>query len=534
MNRAYGTIIIVSLLLMFVGCSQNSVDGGGGIETVAKSGKIVDENGDPAKNVVVKAYPDTYNPVTNANSNLVSIDTTNDSGYYNVKISKVDKYNILAHSLDNGYKVLSKDVTDQSNSLEDTIKNTGAMAVYVPEWLKNDSGFVFIPGTDIYASLDDTTDDGVLILSNVPAGSIENVSFYNDDIGADTSIFEEQSVVINSGDTIAIQKFGIVKRYYVGSGHILSDTVHSIVKDVYGNKWYGTGSGGVARFDGNDWFSFTTVNSNLKVNHIYDLWAADNGDVWAGTVGGGVAKFNGQTWNVYDQSNTDLINDSIYVVCGCNTCGGVWLGTDYGLNYMPASSDSACLHFHSGNSHLVGDSVFSLVLNTCGRMFIGTDKGVSFWDGTEWTIWTPENSNLPGAVVYGLIDGQDGTLWAATDNGVATYNGSSWKKINPPVIEHDERYRALAVSSDGELWAGSSGYGTILRSKNGMKLLLTGFDLGFPYDLIRINDIFPEANGTVEIATHYDGILVLGKTDQPDTQDFKSSTIRRQLVRGRF
>lgn len=527
-------LIIIFTFLSTIGCSQNSVDGGGGIETVAKTGKIVDESGNPAEAVVVKAYPDNFNPVSNKNFNSIYVDTTNDSGYYEIKIAKNGKYNVLGHSLINGYRFLSKDITEEAILDSDTLKGSGAMAVFVPQWLKDDSGYIFIPGTDIYALLSDTSEEGVLILTNVPAGSIEQVYYYDEGVGNDTSIFEEQSVIITSNDTAVIQAFGIVDIYSVASGHLLSDTVHSIIGDVNGNKWYGTGSGGVARYNGKVWDYYTTVNSNLKVNHIYDLWASDNGDVWAGTVGGGVAKYDGSTWIIFDQSNTDLVNDSIYVVCGCNSCGGVWLGTDYGLIYKPESVDSPCVHFHSGNTGLAGDSIFSLVLNTCGHMYVGTDKGVSFWDGSVWTVWTPENSALPGHIIYGMVDGQDGTLWAATDSGVAVYNGATWKKINPPVVDHDERYRALAISQDGELWAGSSGFGTILRSKNGMKLLLSGLDLGLSNHLFRINDIYPNESGEIEIATHYDGVLVLGNTDKSINFEVKSALAKRSNHSRRF
>lgn len=524
--------IIIALLL---DCSQdNSVHGGGGIETVAKTGKIVNEEGTPVNSVIMVAYPDDFNPLTGDYMNCVFHDTTDSNGSYAIKISKNGNYNIIGHSQLNGSKTLIKNVTEESLLHSDTIKSTGSMAVFLPQWLKSDSGYVFIPGTDIYSSIADTTEDGILILADMPTGLFDQVYYYNLDEDSDTAVFEEVSVTISSNDTIVMEAFGLIDQYSVASGHILSDTVHSIVKDIYGNKWYGTGSGGVARLKGDDWDYFTTVNSNLKVNHIYDLWASQNGDVWAGTVGGGVAQFDGSEWNVFDQTNSEIINDSVYVVCGCSACGGIWIGTDYGLMYKPQSPDSSWEHYHSGNSALTGDSIFSLVLNTCGRMFIGTDKGVSFWDGDNWTIWTPENCSLPGSIVYGLIDGQDGTIWAATDKGVAKYNGANWQKIVPPVIDYDERYRALAISNNNELWAGSSGIGTILRSKNGMNLLLSAFDLGLPLNLVRINDIFPNENGEIEVATHYDGILILGKTDKRIEISSRSRSSKRIDMARRF
>lgn len=517
MNKIkFAYLFIIFVILLLVGCSQNhSVDGGGGIETVAKIGKIIDEDGNPASSVQVKSFPSEYNPLSDLLGNKVYLDTTNDSGFYEIKVIKNGKHNIIASSLINNYSVMLKDITEESLLDQDTLKQAGTMAVYIPDWLKDDSGYVFIPGTDIYASLSDTTENGVLLLENVPVGTIDQVVYYDENSGSDTSIFDEKNITISSNDTIVMQAFGLIKRYSVSSGHLPSDRVHSIERDIYGNKWYATADG-VVKCDGIKWATFTNNTSNLKVNHVYDLWASNTGEVWAGTVGGGLACYDGNEWKSYDQTNSNIVNDSVYVVCGCSACGGIWLGTDYGLMYKPASSDSIWDHYHTENSALVGDSIFSLVLNTCGHMFIGTDKGVSFWDGETWTIWTPENSGLPGRVVYGLVDGLDGTIWAATNNGVAMYSDSSWEKIIPPVNEYDEMYRALAKSADGEIWAVSSGIGTILRSKNGMKLLLTAEDLGMQYDFVRINDVFPHnSNGEVEVATQYDGVLVLGKTDRP-------------------
>lgn len=531
--RAFLSLFII--VTLFWSCSKdNSVHGGGGIETVAKTGKIVNEDGVAANSVIITSFPSDYNPLKNDDLSRVFIDTTNDSGYYEIKITKNGNYNILGHSLTNGYKTLIKNITEESLIQVDTIKSTGTMAVFLPQWIKSDSGYVFIPGTDIYSAISDTTDDGILMLSDMPTGLFDQVCYYNVGEESDTAVFKEVSVNVSSNDTIVMEAFGLIDQFSVASGHLLSDTVHSIVKDIYGNKWYGTGSGGVTRLRGDEWDYFTTVNSDLKVNHIYDLWASQNGDVWAGTVGGGVAQFDGSSWNVFDQSNSEIINDSVYVVCGCNACGGVWIGTDYGLMYKPESNDSAWEYYYSGNSPLAGDSIFSLVLNTCGRMFIGTDNGVSFWNGKDWTIWTPGNSNLPGSIIYGMVDGQDGTIWAATNNGVAKYNGAVWQKIVPPVIDYDERYRALAVSNENELWAGSSGIGTILRSKNGMNLLLRASDLGLSLDFVRINDIFPNENGRIEVATHYDGILVLGKTDSRIELSNKIAFSKRMNMSRRF
>lgn len=525
------TVIIIHLFL--ISCSQDStVDGGGGIETVAKTGVIVNESGAPAPQVEIKVYPEGYIPLVSEYDVKIYTDTTDDSGFYEIKIKQNNNYNIIGQSLQNGDKVLSQNISTESEITIDTLKKVGAVAVFIPEWVNKETGFVYIPGTNIYQPLANISSDSVLILNKVPAGLIDQISFYNDLSGVDTLIYKETPITVNSNDTIVMQYFGVVEQYSLNTGHLNSNRVHSITQDIYGNRWYATGTGGVSKYDGQKWTPFTKENSNLQTNHVYDLWACKNGDVWAGTVGGGVARYDGQSddWQVWDTDNSDLINDSVYVVCGCSDCGGVWLGTDYGLMYKPESTDSGWMSFTADNSALTGDSIFSLVLDNCGHMYIGTNNGVSFWNGEIWKIWTPQNSNLPGSTVYGMVEDNNEILWVATDNGVAKYDGSKWEKIDPPLIEHDERYRALAISSRGELWAGSEGVGTLLRSYEGMKLLLSAEDLHLKYDLIRINDIFPVEGGRIEVATHYDGVLILDRTDlRGSVTNLSTKTDRRSL-----
>src|SRR5690606_12018084 len=65
--------------------------------------------------------------------------------------------------------------------------------------------------------------------------------------------------------------------------------INALTVDIDGNLWIGMGysmdsrTGGLARFDGNNWNVFTTENSGLPGNLINALIADASGNIWIGT-----------------------------------------------------------------------------------------------------------------------------------------------------------------------------------------------------------------------------------------------------------
>ncbi len=71
-----------------------------------------------------------------------------------------------------------------------------------------------------------------------------------------------------------------------------SSDVLNIIKDHNGVLWFANAEGGLSKYDG-IWHSYTTSNSNLENNRIYDIAEDNAGNLWLASYGSGLVKYKG-------------------------------------------------------------------------------------------------------------------------------------------------------------------------------------------------------------------------------------------------
>jgi len=76
--------------------------------------------------------------------------------------------------------------------------------------------------------------------------------------------------------------------YHVSNSGLASNAIEAIAIDASDNKWFGTWSGGVSKFDGSAWTTYMTFNSGLADNIVHAIAIDASGNKWLGTWGGGV------------------------------------------------------------------------------------------------------------------------------------------------------------------------------------------------------------------------------------------------------
>ena len=71
-----------------------------------------------------------------------------------------------------------------------------------------------------------------------------------------------------------------------------------VSEDKTGNLWFGTQGGGVSRYDGKSFTTFSTTQglANNWVNNIVEDKA---GNLWFGTLGGGVSRYDGKSFILF-------------------------------------------------------------------------------------------------------------------------------------------------------------------------------------------------------------------------------------------
>jgi hypothetical protein len=104
----------------------------------------------------------------------------------------------------------------------------------------------------------------------------------------------------------------------------------SLSIDGLGNLWIGTSSEGLIKFDGTTCTSYTTSNSGLPHDMIYDLGVDSTNRVWISTANG-VVNFDGANWAApITDCNSPLSNNAIIKVF-VDKDNSVWFGSREGL-----------------------------------------------------------------------------------------------------------------------------------------------------------------------------------------------------------
>ncbi len=115
------------------------------------------------------------------------------------------------------------------------------------------------------------------------------------------------------------------------------------------------------------------VNVAYNPNYVVSLAVDAEGKVWAGTWGGGLARFDGETFTTYT-SREGLPSNHIFMLY-LDPQQRLWAGTSHGLAlWQPASKDFKVYRRADG---LFADNVFSMTMAADDSAWIGSFGGVA-------------------------------------------------------------------------------------------------------------------------------------------------------------
>jgi hypothetical protein len=170
----YITVSCVAVIIMLK-CAPDLVAGGTGEETTNGRvyGIVVDSSADPVKGAVVALVSAQYDPVGDTMSVLT--DTTDSAGRYDFIGIDSGVYNV--QSSHNGWAQCA--ILTHVDVYHDTVE-LPSMKLLPPGAIRirlgsGSGGYVYIPGTTIFAEVTDQTD--WVVLDSVPAGSIPSVAY---------------------------------------------------------------------------------------------------------------------------------------------------------------------------------------------------------------------------------------------------------------------------------------------------------------------------------------------------------------------
>jgi hypothetical protein len=139
--------------------------------------------------------------------------------------------------------------------------------------------------------------------------------------------------------------------YEQGSGFNQDYSLSDLLVDNGGNAWL-LHSTGLFSFNGDGW-----QEQNVDLLSLQSMTIDSENRVWVGSFSDGVAVYDGSNWETYNTENSDLSSDQIRALAA-DAQGRVWVGTEYGLNVFNGETWTA---FTVGNSDLVDNAVHALL-----------------------------------------------------------------------------------------------------------------------------------------------------------------------------
>jgi signal transduction histidine kinase/ligand-binding sensor domain-containing protein len=229
-------------------------------------------------------------------------------------------------------------------------------------------------------------------------------------------IYEDRSGILWFSTYNGVTKFDgkSFSRYSKQQG-LSANWVYKIHQDRPGNLWMATNNGGITKYDGKHFTHFTTQNG-LPCDKVICVSEDATGNLWFGTGGCGVIRYDGRAFTQFTKAEglSDNYVNSLWNNPTSDT-SGIWIGTDFGLNYADLSRlEQKSIIDQNNNAEKENEKdkiLFNSFTNSDG--FLGIDC----------------NRNA-------MLCSNNGTMWAGTNDRVTSLNTKFLSKDTvPPKIE---------------------------------------------------------------------------------------------------
>jgi ligand-binding sensor domain-containing protein/serine phosphatase RsbU (regulator of sigma subunit) len=324
--------------------------------------------------------------------------------------------------------------------------------------------------------------------------------------------------------------------------------VLSIFQDHKGFMWFGTNGGGVGKYDGNKFTTFSD-NDGLTNNVVFSIIENNKHEMLFGT-SKGLSVYNGLNFTTYNQKN-GLKNSYIYKLLKDENA--VWIGTAEGVyqfrnNAIVSFTGDSILNnssiynifiddeknvwfatlqngavFYNKQTHqfkhfnyslgLMNDFVFSISQTSKGDVLIGTQKGLNTID-KQFNVKTlnavPTNSNIAFSCL--LQDSESEFYYGTHSEGVNKFNFNSntrTAKFNLFNGLTNNPIQCLFKDRENNLWIGTDGAGVFKYSNDKFTYYTKENGLSENY----INTVSQDNLGSIWLALKNNGLLKINQKE---------------------
>lgn len=182
--------------------------------------------------------------------------------------------------------------------------------------------------------------------------------------------------------------------------------------------------------------------------------------MWFGTQGGGVSRFNGKTFTSFTKADGLIANDVTYITEDRN--GHIWIATSEGVSMY----DGLVFKNFSSKEGLSEGVVYWIYVDTDNNVWFAIKKGgINKYDWKKFTSFSKKDG-LPSDNVFCIAEDRNKDLWFGLSNGIARYDGTRFINYDKIDVVNEKTFFSACLDSKGALWFGGTSGNGVVRYKN--------------------------------------------------------------------
>jgi signal transduction histidine kinase/ligand-binding sensor domain-containing protein/DNA-binding response OmpR family regulator len=213
------------------------------------------------------------------------------------------------------------------------------------------------------------------------------------------------------------------------------ETIKAIQFDQQGNLWIGT-------LEGLFYYETATrrtrrvlvrESENRRMDEMIYALGYRDGVLWIGSKGGLFKRLADGTLVRYRHKaadSTSIISDNINALT-MDRAGGVWIGTELGLSWLPPGKDQFVNYLHEYSKVFNKNAILCIYEDGHGNIWTGTrGGGLKVLNRQQQHFYTLDAQwGLADEIVHAIMEDRQGNLWMSYNQGIARITP---RKTAPP------------------------------------------------------------------------------------------------------
>lgn len=268
-----------------------------------------------------------------------------------------------------------------------------------------------------------------------------------------------------------------------------------LLLDQLGCLWIGTDGGGLSRYDGKQFITYTD-QTGLGGNSISSIFQDNSGNIWIGFWSGGISKFDGNYFTNYHL--TEGFTDSPVIKIIQDRAKNLWFCSSDGL-FKYNGKDF--VHY-TEKQGLLNNDVICVLEDKKGNLWFGSAGGLSKFNGQDFYHYTDKNG-LKANPVFSIQEDKNGLLWLGSTGGLAsTFDGTTFAHYQ---LNSDFIITSILQDSKGNIWFASDGVGLIRLNTRHNTLTQFSDKQGLSNNFI--SDMLEDRTGTIWCSSLGGGVI---------------------------